>query len=93
MASVEVSRDAGELIAKLASQGILEVASHYDGGTFGNYHVEFAGPSGKFSITRDRCQYLLGGDLGRLRSLGLMRAFGSLAELEVAVTAYVSVAV
>jgi hypothetical protein len=86
-------RRSGALLAELAALGIHETASEYDAVAFGNYYVDLTGPHGDFRITRDRGQYLLFGDLERLKDLGLFRAFDRMPEFRDAVLKYVGAAV
>jgi hypothetical protein len=89
----EILADAGALLSELARLGIRETGSAYEPGTFGNYYVDLTGPHGDFRITRDRGQYLLDGDLERLRDLGLFRAFERMPDLRDAVLAYLGAGV
>jgi hypothetical protein len=89
----EILADAGTLLAELAILGIRETGSGYDPGAFGNYYVDLTGPHGDFRITRDRGQYLLDGDLERLRDLGLFRAFARMPDLRDAVLTYLGAGV
>jgi len=89
----EILADAGALLSELAALGIRETGSAYDPAAFGNYYVDLTGPHGDFRITRDRGQYLLDGDLERLRDLGLFRAFDRMPDFRDAVLRYVGAAV
>ena len=93
MTAAAILADAGALLAELAALGIHETASEYDPEAFGNYLIDLTGPHGDFRIRRDRGQYLLDGDLERLKDLGLWRAFDHMAEFRDAVMKYVGAAV
>ena len=93
MTAAAILADAGALLTELAAHGIHETASEYDPGHFGNYYVDLTGPHGDFRITRDRGQYLLHGDLERLKDLGLLRVFDQMPQFRDAVLKYVGVAV
>jgi hypothetical protein len=93
MTAAAILADAGALLTELAAHGIHETASEYDAGHFGNYYVDLTGPHGDFRIARDRGQYLLHGDLERLRDLGLFRAFDRMSQFRDAVLRYVGAAV
>jgi len=92
MTAAAILADAGALLNELAVHGIHETASQYDAGHFGNYYVDLTGPHGDFRITRDRGQYLLHGDLERLKDLGLFRAFDQMSQFRDAVLRYVGAA-
>jgi hypothetical protein len=89
MTATAILADAGALLTELAGLGIHETASEYDPAHFGNYYVDLTGPHGDFRITRDRGQYLLDGDLERLKDLGLFRAFAQMSQFRDAVLKYV----
>lgn len=93
MTAAAILADAGSLLSELASLGIHESASEYDQAHFGNYYVDLTGPHGDFRIARDRGQYLLHGDLERLRDLGLFRTFDQMPQFRDAVLKYVGAAV
>ena len=93
MTAAAILADAGALLTELATLGIHETASEYDPVRFGNYFVDLTGPHGDFRITRDRGQYLLDGDLERLKDLGLFRAFNQMPQFRDAVLKYVGAAV
>ena len=88
MTAPEILADAGALLSELATLGIRESGSAYEPGAFGNYYVDLTGPHGDSRITRDRGQYLLDGDLERLRDLGLFRAFDRMRDFRDAVLKY-----
>jgi hypothetical protein len=92
MTAAAILADAGALLTELAVHGIHETASQYDAGHFENYYVDLTGPHGDFRITRDRGQYLLHGDLERLKDLGLFRAFDQMSQFRDAVLRYVGAA-
>ena len=92
MTATAILVDAGALLTELAVHGIHETASQYDVGHFGNYYVDLTGPQGDFRISRDRGQYLLHGDLERLKDLGLFRAFDQMSQFRQAVLRYVGAA-
>jgi hypothetical protein len=62
--------------------------SRYDAQVFGHYYVYLVGSGGGLQITRDRGQYLIGGDEDHLRQLGLFRTFDDMTEFRKAVLAY-----
>ena len=92
MTATAILVDAGALLTELAVHGIYETASQYDVWHFGNYYVDLTGPHGDFRISRDRGQYLLHGDLERLKDLGLFRAFDQMSQFRQAVLRYVGAA-
>ena len=71
----EIRADIGTLLDHLAAAGFRPVGSRYEPASFGDYLVDFRGPTGSLRITRDRGQYMLEGDRGELESAGLWRAF------------------
>ena len=77
MTAAAIVEDIGPLLTELNRLGVVETASQYDAELFGDYFVDFRGPSGTFRITRDRSQYIIDGDDERLKSMGLFRAFDS----------------
>ena len=93
MTDAAILADAGALLTELAALGIHETGSEYDSSHFGDYHVDLTGPHGDFRIARDRGQYLLHGDLERLRDLGLFCAFDQMPQFRDAVLRYVGAAV
>ncbi len=88
MAAGAILEDIGTLLAELEGLGAKETASQYDAAHFGNFYVDVAARKGAFRIVRDRGQYLLDGDLDRIKTLGYWRAFDSRAEFFVAVLTY-----
>jgi hypothetical protein len=93
MTDAAILSDAGALLTELATLDIHETASEYYPAIFGDYYVDLTGPHGDFRITRDRGQYILHGDLDRLRALGLFRAYNHMPEFREAVLKYVGAAV
>jgi hypothetical protein len=75
MTARAILQDIGPLLTQLEALGLRIVASHYDERSFGDYYVDLEGPRGSFRISRDRGQYLIDGDIGRIRAMGLLRAF------------------
>jgi hypothetical protein len=86
--AAEISADIGPLIEQLEGLGLRIEGWRYDAKTFGNFYVDFTGPNGSFRIIRDRSQYILDGDISRLKELGLFRAFDSRDDFGVAVLSF-----
>ena len=83
-----VAVDLAELLPRFAALGCVPTRGEYDHASFGNYFVDFESPSRSFRITRDRSQYILGGDRAGLEPAGLWRAFDSQVEFADAVVAW-----
>jgi hypothetical protein len=88
MAAAAILEDIGTLLAELEGLGAKETASQYDAAHFGDFYVDVRGRKGTFRIVRDRGQYILDGDLERIKTMGYWRAFDSRAEFFVAVLTY-----
>jgi hypothetical protein len=88
MTAQAITDDIGPLLAELAVMGAQSTASEYDSANFGDYYVDVLGPNGSFRIIRDRGQYLLDGDLERIKSLGLFKAFDSRKQFHLGALAY-----
>jgi hypothetical protein len=88
MTAAAILEDIGTLLTELEGLGVKETASQYDEKHFGNFYVDVTGRRGSFRIVRDRGQYLLDGDLERIKALGLWRAFDSREEFHVAALTY-----
>jgi len=69
------------LVAELAALGYVPGPSEMSL-SFGNFVVSFDNGSRRFQLTRDKSQFIVGGERAELERLGLWRAFNSIAELE-----------
>ena len=83
-----IQADEGPLLSELQASGLRVTDSRYDAKVFGNYYVDLVGARGWLRVTRDRGQYLIGGDDDRPGKLGLFRAFDDMIEFRKAVLAY-----
>lgn len=72
----------GTLGQSLAALGFRAQVQDYAPEVFGNFVVRFEKHGRELTITRDRGQFILGGDRATLEPVGLWRAFESATELE-----------
>jgi hypothetical protein len=77
MIAAPILEDIGPLLAELAALGVRVTDSRYNSDCFGDYLVDLTGPRGGLRLIRDRGQLLIDGEIDRIKSLGLLRAFDS----------------
>lgn len=69
------------LIEALSKIGFSPQTCKYSSADFGNFEVVFARNNHRFSLARDRGQFIVGAERNVLESAGLYRAFDSVASL------------
>jgi hypothetical protein len=83
----EIAEDIGGLVEQLGSLGFRPVGSR-SAEAFNDYVIEFSSGERRFSIARDKYQYMIDGDMDELRRQGLWRAFDDRSEFEAAVLSW-----
>ena len=88
-----VREDLANILPQLLGAGLEVKSCQFSPETFGNYLVCFASGTFTLDITRDRGQYILGGNRQLLQQLGYWRALESKQELAAGLHALLAVAV
>ena len=76
-----VVADLGKLPAALSDVGFTPQSCKYSPTDFGNFTVVFGSGNRSFLLSRDRGQFIVGGERGALEPAGLFRSFDSVASL------------
>ena|GEM_PF-3177392 len=84
----EIESEFVRTLEALRSMGYDVVRSKYDPVSFGNWYVEFRGRGRRFSVSKDRSQYFVQGDVEELKQVDLYRAFNDLSELSAKLLAW-----
>jgi hypothetical protein len=66
-----IRRDLGPLLSRLSELGYAPTKSEYSPHAFGNYFVDFSGPTGCLRLVRDRSQYTVEAERDSLEAAGL----------------------